>query len=76
MQRLVIPVEDKIAQRWENAAPAQRAQIVKLFTWLMERDDWQTFTPQRFAELLDQVSDKAVANGLTPEVLAEILNEN
>lgn len=76
MQRLVIPVDDKIAQTWENAAPAQRAQIIQLFSWLLEREDWQTFTPQRFAQMLDQLSDKAHANGLTPEILAEILNEN
>lgn len=76
MQRLVIPVDDKIAQTWENAAPAQRAQIIQLFSWLLEREDWQTFTPQRFAQLLDHISDKAQANGLTPEILAEILNEN
>ncbi len=76
MQRLVIPVEDKIAQTWEKAAPAQRAQIIKMFTWLLEREDWQTFTPQNFAQLLDQFSDKASANGLTSEILAEILDEN
>lgn len=76
MQRLVIPVEDKIAQTWEKAAPAQRAQIIKLFSWLLEREDWQTFTPQNFAQLLDQISDKATTKGLTPEILAEILDEN
>jgi hypothetical protein len=76
MQQLIIPVNDKIAQTWENAAPAQRAQIIQLFSWLMEREDWQAFTPQRFTQLLDQTSDKATANGLTPEILADILNEN
>ncbi|MEO6758074.1 MAG: hypothetical protein ABIO24_01375 [Saprospiraceae bacterium] len=76
MQRLVIPVEDNIAQTWEKAAPAQRAQIIRLFSWLLERDDWQACTPQGFAQLLDQISDKATANGLTPEILAEIMDEN
>lgn len=76
MQQLVIPVEDKIARIWGNASPSQRAQIIQLFIWIIKQEDWQTLTPERFAQLLDQTSDKALANGLTPEVLAEILHDN
>lgn len=76
MQRLVIPVADKIASIWQSAAPEKQMHLISLFCWLVEQPDWQTYTPQRFAQLLDRVSDKAAANGLTPEILAEILHEN
>lgn len=33
-------------------------------------------TPQAFSNLLDEVSEKAIANGLTPEILEEILHES
>lgn len=76
MQRLVIPVEDKIALTWQRAAPEKQVQLIRLFCWLVEQTDWQNYTPQRFAELLDQASEKAAVNGLTPEILAELLNED
>lgn len=76
MHRLVIPVKDNIAAIWQNAAPEQRAQIVNIFCWLIEKEEWQQFTPAKFSSLLDQISDKAVANGLTPEILEAILYES
>jgi len=72
MQRLVIPVADKIALTWQHAAPEKQMQLISLFCWLVEQPDWQNYTPQRFAQLLDQASDKAAANGLTPEVFATL----
>lgn len=76
MQQLVIPVEDKVALKWGKASPAQRTQIIQLFTRIIEQEDWQTLSPERFARLLDRASDQAAAHGLTPEILAEILNDN
>lgn len=76
MHKLVIPVEDTIAYTWQNASPAQRAKIVSLFCFLVENGIWQRFTPSSFSKLLDELSDKATANGLTPEILEEILHES
>lgn len=76
MLRLVIPVEDTIAFTWQNATPAQRAKIVNLFCFLVETQAWQQFTPSNFSKLLDELSDKAADNGLTPEILDEILHES
>lgn len=75
MIRLVLPVEDNIANIWRSASPEQKAQIVNIFSWLVEKEQWQTVTPASFSALLDQISDKAIANGLTPEILEEILHE-
>lgn len=76
MHRIVIPVEDALAHTWQNASPAQRAKIVNLFCFLAENETWQQFSPSNFSKLLDELSDKAIANGLTPEVLEEILHES
>ncbi len=75
MQRLVIPVNESVANVWQQAAPEQRAKIIRLFCWLVEKEEWNDFTPEIFSQLLDKLSDKAIANGLTPEILEEILHE-
>jgi hypothetical protein len=74
MQRLVIPVNESVAAAWQEAGPEQRARIVTLFCWLVEKEEWKNFTPATFSKLLDEVSAKAEANGLTPEILDEILH--
>jgi len=76
MQRLVIPVDESIALTWQRAAPEQRARIISLFCWLVEKEVLKNMTSQTFSKLLDDLSEKAVANGLTPEILEEILHES
>lgn len=76
MNRIVIPVNDSTAFTWQNASVEQRTQLINLFCWLVEKEQWEKFTPQTFSILLDKISDKAIANGLTPEILNEILNES
>jgi hypothetical protein len=75
MQRLVIPVEENIAQVWQRVAPEQKAQIIHLFCLLIEKGDWQATSPASFSKLLDELSDRATTNGLTPEILESILHE-
>ncbi len=75
-QRLVLPVNESIAFTWHQATPEQRAKIVSLFCWLVEREEWKNFTPATFSKLLDNLSDQAIANGLTPEILDKILHES
>ena len=76
MQRLVIPVNETAAAVWERTDPAQRAKIIGLFCWLLEKAEWQDSSPAAFSSLLDGISEQAVANGLTPEILEEILHES
>jgi hypothetical protein len=76
MDRLVIPVNDSIAGIWKSASAEQKAQIVTVFCWLIEHEQWQNVTSDSFANLLDNISDKAIMNGLTPELLEEILHES
>ena len=76
MQRLVIPVNETVALNWQQASPEERTKIIGIFSWLIENNTWKDFTPNSFAKLLDEISDKAEQNGLTPEILEEILNES
>ncbi|TAK41256.1 MAG: hypothetical protein EPO28_08835 [Saprospiraceae bacterium] len=76
MQRLVIPVNESVALNWQQTTPEERTKIISIFCWIVENGEWKHFTPKTFAKLLDQLSDKAVANGLTPEILDEILHES
>lgn len=76
MQRLVIPVNESVAFTWQQTTPEQRAKIVGVFCWLVEQGKWENVTPATFSRLLDEISDTAVANGLTPEILEEILHES
>lgn len=75
MQRLVIPVNDTVATAWQEAGPEQRAKIISLFCWLVEKEELKNLTPASFSLLLDKISDKAYQNGLTQEILDEILHE-
>lgn len=76
MQRLVIPVNETVALNWQQTTPEERTKIIGIFSWLIEKGAWKDFTPKSFAKLLDEASDKAVENGLTPEILDEILHES
>ncbi|MBP9874790.1 MAG: hypothetical protein KBC60_12155 [Haliscomenobacter sp.] len=76
MRRLVIPVEDSIAEIWLNAGPEEKTKILSLFTWLLEKEKWTEITRESFSQMLNAISDKATSAGLTPEVLEEILHED
>lgn len=76
MQRLVIPVDESIAAIWQEAAPEKRAKIIALFCRLIEKEDWKNEPVASFSQWLDKLSDQAVGNGLSPEILEEILHES
>ena len=72
----MIPVEDKIALNWRQTPSNQRAEIIRFFSWIVERSKKTEMTSSDFIKLMDGLSAKAIANGLTPEILAEILDED
>lgn len=76
MERLVIPVNEKVALHWQQTTPEERTKIIGIFSWLIENGGWKEFTPHSFLKLLDESSDKAIANGLTPEILDALLHES
>jgi hypothetical protein len=74
MERIVIEVGDTTAKKWQNASQETRGRLEKSFE---KQIDILTRTAKEneFFSLLDKISDEAVKNGLTEEILEGLLNE-
>lgn len=74
MERIVIEVGDTTAKKWQNASRETRGRLEKSFE---KQIDILTRTAKEneFFSLLDKISDEAVKNGLTEEILEGLLNE-
>lgn len=74
MERIILEVDDATAKKWGDASPMVKERLEKnvekqidILTRAAKIDDY-------FA-LLDKISDEAVKNGLTEEILEKLLNE-
>ena len=68
-----IQVEPDIADAYNAASQEDRRKIQLLMgLWLRELS---TQPNMSLTEVMDMISDRAQARGLTPEILASILNE-
>ena len=74
MEQIIIEVDEATAKKWENASPKIKGQIEKNIEKQIDiltrgvKDD-------EFFALLDKISDEAIKNGLTEEILEKLLNE-
>ena len=73
MANITLDVDDKTAEYFESASELQRRKLNLLLKLrLHELID----RPRRsLEEIMDDMSDQAEANGLTPEILESILND-
>jgi HD-like signal output (HDOD) protein len=71
MKTIGIQIDEDIAQAFQSSQPAQQQQIQE---WL---NQWmrQALKITKLQNTMDRLSDEAVANGLTPEILQAIINE-
>lgn len=74
MERIVLEVNEELAKAWRNAPLQFRERVEKDLEFQIaekirqaEKDD--------FLQLLDEVQQNAKNRGLTPEKLAELLND-
>lgn len=66
-----IELDERAAQAYTNAPPDAQEKLRALFNvWLLEFEE----TSVDLGRLMDQVSDRAVKRGLTPETLESLLN--
>ncbi|RKR81362.1 hypothetical protein BDD43_1508 [Mucilaginibacter gracilis] len=75
MERIVLEVDDtvgKIYQSFSKESKQQLSQTISMMVKKMVND--ATFAD--YAKLLDNIGDEALKNGLTPEVLEELLANN
>jgi len=74
MERIVLEVDDQTAKAWRNTSPKLRSQIGKNLEQVITESLNKT-KEANFELLLQDVRKEAANNGLTEEVLAQLLNE-
>lgn len=74
MERIVIEVNDATAKKWREVPVKIKTQLEKSFETQIEILS-DGLREAEFKSLLDQVSEEAAKNGLTEEILQQLLNE-
>ncbi len=74
MERIVIEVADATAKKWRDVPQGIKSQLEKSFEGQINILS-QGIKEAEFKSLLDKVSDEAAKNGLTEEILQQLLNE-
>ncbi len=71
---IVIPVDTTTAAKYNAASEEERRKVQLLLRILLHNMDLPSgITIQH---MMNEMSDEAQSNGLTPEILAQILNED
>ena len=69
METIAIQVDEDVAKAYREATPAEQHKIQQLLgTWLK-----QTMQRRPLGDIIHDMQAQAQANGLTPEILSEIL---
>lgn len=74
MERIVIEVADITAKKWRDVPPKIKSRLEKSFERQMEIVS-QGIKESQFEELLNKAREEAAKNGLTDEILQQLLNE-
>ena len=74
MERIVIKVEDATAKKWQNVSPEIKHYLEKNFEKQID-DILIKVKEHKFDMLLQKASDEAASNGLTEDILHQLLNE-
>lgn len=74
MERIIIEVDDATAKEWQTVSPKIKQRLEKNIEKQMAILSRGAKVDEFFA-LLDKISDEAVKNGLTEEILEKLLNE-
>ena len=74
MERIVIEVDNETAKKWQDTSPEIKDGFGKNFQNLIEIISHE-IKVAHFESLLDQASDEAQRNGLTEEILQQLLNK-
>ena len=72
-EQITIQVSPKVAQAYQNA-PENQKQYFQTFVSLFFDQDLGNEI-DFLSKIMDEISDRVVSRGLTPEILESILNE-
>ena len=68
-----IPLDPELVQVYDSASNENQRKLQALISlWLR---DMGSSNPTSLSNLMDEISDKAVQRGLTPEILESLLND-
>lgn len=74
MERIVIEVDDATAKKWQKVSPKIKSQLKKSFEKQIDIIS-EKANESNFEDLLRTIRDEAANNGLTEEILQQLLNE-
>lgn len=74
MERIVIEVADATVKNWETVPPKLKSQLQKNFEGQIEVVA-QGIRDAEFKSLLDKIGEEARKNGLTEEILQQLLKD-
>ncbi|MBE9056551.1 hypothetical protein [Sphaerospermopsis sp. LEGE 08334] len=72
-EEITIKVSPNVAQAYQKATERKKQSLVTLVSLFLREDLNEEV--DFLGKLMDEISDKAVSRGLTPEILETILNE-
>jgi hypothetical protein len=72
-EEITIKVSPNVAQAYQKATDRQKSSLSTLVSIFLREDVNEEV--DFLGKLMDEISDRAVARGLTPEILETILNE-
>lgn len=70
METITIPVDHDLAQAYQRANPEQQAAIQTMLKLVLNSE----FIQKSLSQVMEEIATKAEQRGLTPEILASILN--
>ncbi|MBP0012426.1 MAG: hypothetical protein J7545_09865 [Roseofilum sp. SBFL] len=71
METITIQVDAELAQAYRAAEPQQQQNATFMFNLIIQ----ELLNPNSFNDLVKQIREEAAANGLTAEILAELLED-
>lgn len=74
MQTITLEVSSEIAEAYQFASLEERQQIQQIVSLLLKRENKNDLDFLR--KIMDEISDRAMARGLTPEILESIMSRN
>ena len=69
MENITIQVDSKTAQAYRNADPEKKRKIQMLLNTMLKK----TVNEKPLLEIMQEATEEATANGMTPEILESIL---
>lgn len=70
---ITIEVDAEVARIYTEASPQDRLRIQMLIN--LHLQDFVAHPPRPLSEIIDEISTRAAARGLTPEILESILQD-